>query len=44
MFLDNNNNKTIAVEQEEEEEKNIKLQKIRRIEFSFKREVFFIVA
>ena len=37
MFLDN---KTIAVEQEE---KNIKLQKI-RIDFSFKREVFFIVA
>jgi signal transduction histidine kinase len=37
MFLDN---KTIAVEQEE---KNIKLQKI-RINFSFKREVFFIVA
>ena len=38
MFLDNN--RTIAVEQEE---KNIKLQKI-RIDFSFKREVFFIVA
>jgi hypothetical protein len=38
MILDNNNNiKTIAVEQEEE--KNIKHQKIRRIDFSFKREV-----
>ena len=37
MFLDN---KTKAVDQEE---KNIKLQKI-RIDFSFKREVFFIVA
>jgi hypothetical protein len=37
MFL---NNKIKAVEQEE---KNIKLQKI-RIDFSFKREVFFIVA
>jgi len=37
MFL---HNKTIAVGQEE---KNIKLQKI-RIDFSFKREVFFIVA
>jgi hypothetical protein len=44
VFLNNNNNnnnKTIAVEQEEE--KNIQLQKI-RIDFSFRREVFFIVA
>jgi Pyridine nucleotide-disulphide oxidoreductase len=38
MFLDN---KTIAVEQEEK--KNINIKKI-RIDFSFKREVFFIVA